>query len=149
MTGSARHGVGVSTGSLRAPVAESSRSGLKLFCGRFLDAATARSMTGVRHGVGVSTLSFRAPVAESSHSGLKLFRGHFLDAATARSMTGSTQHDRDARNMAGCTQHGGGLRHNRMRAQHDKGGVRKWLALPTTTGQRLSAACKSSAKEAF
>ena len=35
-----------STGSLRASVAESSHFGLKPFRGRFLDAATARSMTG-------------------------------------------------------------------------------------------------------
>ena len=46
MAGRTLHGVGVSTGSFRAPVAESSHSGIKPFCGRFLDAATTRSMTG-------------------------------------------------------------------------------------------------------
>ena len=46
MAGSAWHGVGSSTSSFRAPVAESSHFGLKPFCGHFLDAATARSMTG-------------------------------------------------------------------------------------------------------
>ena len=46
MTGDALHGVGISTPSFRAPVAESSHSGLKPFYGHFLDAATARSMTG-------------------------------------------------------------------------------------------------------
>ena len=55
-----------------------------------------------------------------------------------------------ARSMTGArAEYGGGLRHNRVRAQHDEGGARKWLALPITTGQRLLAACKSSAKEAF
>ena len=48
MAGSAWHGVGLSTSSFRASVAESSHFGLKLFCCHFLDAATARSMTGGR-----------------------------------------------------------------------------------------------------
>ena len=42
------HGTGYSTGSFRAPVAQSRHPGLKPFRGRFLDAATARSMTGER-----------------------------------------------------------------------------------------------------
>ena len=95
MAGGAWHGVGVSTPSFRAPVVESSHFGIKLFCCDFLDAATARSMTGgsmaggAWHGAGVSTPSFRAPVAESSHFGFKPFCCDFLDAATARSMTGA------------------------------------------------------------
>ena len=89
----------------RAPVAQSSHSGLKPFCCHFLNAATARSMAGggmtggAWHGVGVSTGSFRAPVAQSRNPGLKSFCCHFLDAATTRSMTGGAQHDR------WCAQH--------------------------------------------
>ena len=40
------HSVGFSTSSFRAPVAESRNPELRLFCGHFLNAATARSMTG-------------------------------------------------------------------------------------------------------
>ena len=48
------HSVGFSTSSFRAPVAQSSNPELRRFCGHFLDAVTARSMTGgitlpVRH----------------------------------------------------------------------------------------------------
>ena len=47
------HGVGSSTLSFRALVAESSNCGIQPFCGHFLDAATARSMTeGMQHGRG-------------------------------------------------------------------------------------------------
>ena len=41
-------GVRPSTSSLRVPVAQSSHPGLKPFCGHFLDAATARGMTGAQ-----------------------------------------------------------------------------------------------------
>ena len=86
-------GVRSSTSSLRASVAQSSHPELKPFCGHFLDAATARSMTGAAvdawHSLGSSTSSFRAPVAQSSHPGLRRSCGHFLDAATARGMTGA------------------------------------------------------------
>ena len=54
MAGGAWHGAGVSTPSFRASVAESSHFGLKPFRGRFLDAATARSMTeGARSMAGL------------------------------------------------------------------------------------------------
>ena len=43
-----QHDVGASTLSFRALVAESSNCGIQPFCGHFLDAATARSMTGGR-----------------------------------------------------------------------------------------------------
>ena len=46
MTGSALHGVGVHPPSFRTLVAESSHCEIKPFCCHFLDAATARSMTG-------------------------------------------------------------------------------------------------------
>ena len=39
------HSVESSTSSFRALVTESSKPGLRRFCGHFLDAATARSMT--------------------------------------------------------------------------------------------------------
>ena len=45
MTEGVRHDAGSSTLSFRALVAESSNCGIQPFCGHFLDAATARSMT--------------------------------------------------------------------------------------------------------
>ena len=51
MAGGALHGIGVSTASFRALVAESSHSRLKPFYGHFLDAATTRSMTGGARGI--------------------------------------------------------------------------------------------------
>ena len=50
MTEHVLHGVGSSTPSFRALVAESSNSVRNPFYGYFLDAATTRSMTGVRYG---------------------------------------------------------------------------------------------------
>ena len=47
-------GVGSSTSSFRAPVAQSSHLGLKPFHGHFLDAATTRSMTGSDFNKGIS-----------------------------------------------------------------------------------------------
>ena len=48
MGGGALHGVGSSTPLFRASVAQSSHFVLKPLRSRFLDAATARSMTGAR-----------------------------------------------------------------------------------------------------
>ena len=70
MTEDVRHDVGSSTLSFRALVAESSNCGIQPFCCHFLDAATARSMTGgVRSMTGV--LRSMAGVLRSMAEGVR------------------------------------------------------------------------------
>ena len=62
MAGSALHDVGVPPLSFRALVAESSHCEIKPFCCHFLDAATARSMTGEARSMTVEVRSMTGEV---------------------------------------------------------------------------------------